>query len=87
VSRSSKARERGTFTHMPARVPDEQRRVPFSVRILPATRERIRQVAEQVGRSESDLGKEWLREGLEREERKLAARNRQVSPKWKKGDA
>jgi hypothetical protein len=52
----------------------------FAIRLLPATVARIKAVADLRECSDSDLVRGWVREGLEREEAKIAAGARQVQP-------
>jgi len=63
---------------MVAKKPDDERKVPISFRVLPATRDRLKLAAKQQGCSLSDLNKKWIAEKLADHERRHARPARPV---------
>jgi hypothetical protein len=72
---------------MVAKKPDEERRVPLSIRVLPSTKERLQVAADQQGLSLGDLQRRWLGETLTEWERRHGRDREQVTSRLKKGDA
>jgi plasmid stability protein len=71
---------------VPASKPDDERKVPLSIRVLPATKERLEAAATAHGLSLSDLHRKWLAEKLTDWESRAARGARQVTTRFKAGD-